>query len=86
VLASALVSRPCVTDSLTIRSATRVAVCVRTYSGGHEILSTRSKAEKTPDAKNQAEQALQAIDRRKDEFLAPLDRDLRSPRCPSERW
>jgi hypothetical protein len=45
-----------------------VAVCVRTYSGGHELLSTRSKAEKTPDAKNQAEQALQAIDRGKTSF------------------
>jgi hypothetical protein len=59
-----------------------VGVCVCTYSGGHELLSTRSEAEETPDAKKRTEQALQAIDRRKDEFLAPLARDLRSALAP----
>src|ERR1700712_3233223 len=47
-----------------------------------ELLSTRAKAEAALDAKNQAEQALQAIDRRKDEFLATLAHELRNPLAP----
>jgi PAS domain S-box-containing protein len=47
-----------------------------------ELLSTRVKAEKALEAKHQAELALQAIDRRKDEFLATLAHELRNPLAP----
>jgi signal transduction histidine kinase len=47
-----------------------------------ELLATHLKAEDALDAKNQAEQALQAIDRREDEFLATLAHELRSPLAP----
>jgi PAS domain S-box-containing protein len=47
-----------------------------------ELLSTRLKAEEALDAKNQAELALKAIDRRKDEFLATIAHELRNPLAP----
>lgn len=47
-----------------------------------ELLATRLRAEEALEAKNHAEQALQAIDRRKDEFLATLAHELRNPLAP----
>ncbi|KQR78787.1 hypothetical protein ASG35_10415 [Burkholderia sp. Leaf177] len=47
-----------------------------------ELLSTRLKAEEALEAKHQAELTLQAIDRRKDEFLATLAHELRNPLAP----
>ena len=47
-----------------------------------ELLSTRMKAEESLEAKHHAELALQAIDRRKDEFLATLAHELRNPLAP----
>ncbi|MGX7002296.1 ATP-binding protein [Caballeronia sp. KNU42] len=47
-----------------------------------ELLSTRMKAEESLEARKQAELALQAIDRRKDEFLATLAHELRNPLAP----
>lgn len=47
-----------------------------------ELLSTRMRAEESLEAKKQAELALQAIDRRKDEFLATLAHELRNPLAP----
>ncbi len=47
-----------------------------------ELLSTRLKAQEALEAKNYAEQALLAINRRKDEFLATLAHELRNPLAP----
>ncbi|SAK59995.1 PAS/PAC sensor hybrid histidine kinase [Caballeronia glebae] len=47
-----------------------------------ELLTMRLRAEESLEAKQQAELALQAIDRRKDEFLATLAHELRNPLAP----
>lgn len=47
-----------------------------------ELLSMRLKAEESRDLKHRAELQLQAIDRRKDEFIATLAHELRNPLAP----